>query len=114
MAGKKTMIEFSCEGCNAALGLPECFGGQRGRCPVCRATIGIPEVGHSHVAIRLCNSCGSAVAPEDLQFQGLEEVFCRGCLAEMARQSDSTILREVGLDLPRPDESGDAIGADPK
>lgn len=97
------MLQFNCGACGMALRLPAACQGQKAKCPRCRGTLGIPQgewAGRTAVAPRLCNACGGEVTPEDLQTQGLEEVFCGPCIEEMCRKTDSTILREVGLEIP--------------
>lgn len=98
------MLEFSCGACGIALRLPGQYGGLRSRCPGCRGIVSVPKglPGEIRVAHRVCNTCGGEVSAQDQQSQGLGEVFCRECLEEMCEQSDSTLLRQIGIeDLER-------------
>ena len=95
-----TMMEFSCGACGIALRLPGQYAGHKSRCPGCRGIVGVPRglPGEIPVAHRLCNTCGGQVTSKDQQAQGLGEVFCRACLDALCDQTDSTLLRQIGID----------------
>lgn len=104
-------LEFSCGACGMALRLPGQYAGQKSRCPGCRGIVGVPRgvPGEIPVAPRLCNTCGEQVSAKDMRAQGLGEVFCRPCLDTICSQTDSSLLRQMGIeDLDGVPSDGDS------